>query len=172
MQDESILSEAISRLESTPCTNESQITKKNTNIEAIETFSNSYDSIQLNSLTPSLGSKNPPTMLISGVEVSIFPDIELSGVLRNKRKLRGALKLYFSKKDPLTENGAHYGAVLVLRHCQNNLAAGTTVRPAYCSVFDVFAGAWYAAPPQQLPAGSHLEINCHEIAVIWPTVTL
>lgn len=169
MQDETMLSGEMSRLAGLVPANDQEAQKNEGNIEAIESFLNSYDQIQLNDLEPSLGTNVVPGLLISGVQISVRPDIELRGAVRG-RNVVGAMKLYFSKVDPLTDAAAQYGAVTIKRYCEGNLAGGASVRPADCSVFDVFAGRLYVAPVAVSRRNQDLEAACDEIALRWPTI--
>jgi hypothetical protein len=100
----------------------------------------------------------------------VRPEIVLRGEARG-RAVAGALKHYFSKGDPLTGEAAQYGAVVMFAYCREHLAAGVTVRPRYCSVFDVFSGRHCVAPTAFTQRMRNIEAACAEIVTRWPSVT-
>jgi hypothetical protein len=169
MADESIITSEIGRLSSLVPSNEQEEQKYDGNIEAMQSFLNSYDGIDLHGLAPKVTANNPPHMAISGVDVSIRPDVLLAGDLRGK-EAGGALKLYFSKGDPLAQETGRHGAVTLFMHTRDNLPGSTIVRPQFCSIFDVFAGRNHPAPTAYSQRAKNLEFSCAEIAALWPTI--
>jgi len=61
------------------------------NIDALETFEAMLDDVDLKGAKPSLGVHNPPKLVIQNVEISIRPEIVLTGTGKNKQPLVGAL---------------------------------------------------------------------------------
>ena len=169
MLDESILTNEIVRLTNSVPANDQEGQKYDGNIEAIESCLNSHDQISFGDLTPSPGGNATPNLILSGVQISVRPDIELRGAVRN-RQVVGAMKLYFAKNDPLTEETARFGATLVRRYCEANLAIDSSVRPADCSVYDVFGGQVFVAPSAMSRRIQDIEASCDEIALRWANI--
>lgn len=169
MQDESPLKTELSSLLAATPSNDNEALKISLNIEAIESFLDSYDQIPLGNLTPSNGTNFTPHVILSGVSVSVRPDVELRGVIRGKDHA-GSLKLYFSKPDRLSKDAFQLGAVLLVHHCRNHVADAAEVKPANCFVFDVFGGQCYTAPSAFTLRFRNLEANCKEIADRWPLI--
>lgn len=168
MQDESILINEMNRLRSLSPSNDNEAQRNDGNVEAIGSFLNSYDQIQIGDLSPSRGNVSPPTLMMAGVQISIRPEIEIAGSMRG-RPVSGAIKLYFSKTDVLTDEMARYGAATIMRYAQTHASAGTNIRTSTCMVFDVFAGACHTAPSAITRRFQDLEAACEEIALRWPT---
>jgi hypothetical protein len=107
---------------------------------------------------------------MAGVEISVRPEFIISGQYR-QRNICGALKLYFSKDDPLTDHSAPYIAAIVQRFVENHIATvDTQARGEACQVFDVFAGQLFSAPNAITRRFNDMEAACNEIATVWPTV--
>jgi hypothetical protein len=145
MSDESILSREIARLDNAIPANDGEAQKFTNNIEAIRAFARSYSQIPLDGLSAKWGDNSSPKLLLSGVELSINPDVELSGKINGKDCV-GAIKLYFSKDEPLTDSMAKYGSVLLHSYVASHLAGEVWASPKHAIVFDVFAGTGVAAP--------------------------
>jgi hypothetical protein len=80
----------------------------------------------------------------------------------------GGVRLFFSKIDPLTEDGASSGAALVVKHFQEIVGDKMKIRPADCMILDVFAGRIYEAPLAVSRRMDQIEAACREIARFWP----
>lgn len=139
MQDESILTSEVSRMEGIEPANEQEGQKIDGNIEAIESFLNWYDQVDLSSLCPVASGGMPGGFLLGSVQISVRPEIELSGTIKGKAN-RGSIKLYLSKTDPLSDQAAGYGAACMMKHCQSNASDDQIVKPSNCSVLDIFWG--------------------------------
>jgi hypothetical protein len=169
MEDESVLTTEIDRLGALEPTNEQEEQKYALNIDAIQSFLNSYDCIEFDGLSPSLANQRQPHLMMRGVAVSVSPDIYTSGQFRG-REAAGAMKLYLSKGDPLSLETARHGAVVLYLHRRDALSGSTLVRPQFCSIFDVFAGQCHRAPTAHSQRIRNIEFSCAEIAALWPTI--
>lgn len=168
--DESTLMAEMARLEGLPAQDEYEEVRHRTNSEAIAALLDSYDRLRLKryELTRPAAEPAPPDLDVEGVAVSVQPDL----ILRHdvgERPAVGALKLYFSKAEPLTKASAGYATSLLLRYVREHLAgAGELVRPADCLAFDVFQGRLHKAPSGVLRRFDDVESACREIALQWP----
>lgn len=169
MQDDTVLTGEINRLNEAESANEQEAQKIALNIEAIESFLDSYDQIQLGDMNPTLGANSAPYLMLGGVSVSVRPDVEFRGVHRDK-DVAGAIKLYFSKNESLTTESAQFGAAVLMLHCQTQVDGQVTARPQLCSMFDVFTGVHYQARPAMSQRVQNLEHACREITIRWPGI--
>jgi hypothetical protein len=93
MTDESIIASEIGRLNSAVPTNEQEEQRYDGNVEAMQSFLDSYDAIEFHGLMPALADPRAPHVIFSGVDISVSPDIYTSGDVRG-REAAGALRNY------------------------------------------------------------------------------
>lgn len=167
--DQGILLSEHQRLSGLTPTSDYEESRYRTNAAAIESFLDAFDQFDLEGLTISPGPDSPPRLSIAGVEISVRPEFVVRGQHR-QRNVTGALKLYFSKDDPLTDHSAAYITAIVQRFVHENVAsADCPPRGQICQVFDVFAGQLHSAPNAITRRFNDLDAACSEIVAIWPT---
>ena len=167
--DESILTNETTRLSRAAPVNDYEETRFQTNGEALTSFLDTYDELDLTGLTIVAGPPDQPKLLYSNVEVSVRPEIHLRGNHPRHGDFTGALKLFFSKNAPLDADGAAYTTAVLYCFVQRHLAASAPARKQQCLVFDVFAGDVYSTPNASTRRINDVNAACREIALMWPT---
>jgi hypothetical protein len=143
----------------------------NSNIDALERFSEMLDKIDLLGATPVLGHNNPPHLKIHNVDVSVRPEIVLRGTAGKGRKCVGAIKLHFSKTWPMNEESAGYVSAIVQEFCGAHLLCGDEIiNPTYCQVIDVGSGEVFAGVKATTKRMKDVTAECQNIAALWPSI--
>jgi len=168
-KDEGRLLSEIARLNSAPSATEWESDRKRLATEAMQSFLEIADSIDLEGLIATAGGNDQPRLSIGGLEVSIRPEVLLSGTDRHGRPTAGALKLYFSKTNPLTEDAAAYIATVVHAFVEAHMPA-THTDARNCRVIDVFGQKVYTSPRASARRHNDLAAACEEIARAWDHV--
>jgi hypothetical protein len=165
--DEEKLVAEIERLNTKKPANESEEAKLRTNAEAIEAFLYGYDQLAVEDFKAKPGTNDAAKVIISEVEVSVRPDVMLSGTVRGKT-VGGAIKLYFSKETKLTDESAPYISALVHKFVLDKAKVEPSRR--HCQVLDVF-GKWVEeAPASTKTRMKDIEAACEEIRLLWGVV--
>jgi hypothetical protein len=168
-QDAGLLLSEIERLSEAPSATEWESSRKRLASEAMQSFLEMADEIDLDGLRATLGGNDQPRLSIGGLEVSVRPEILLTGIDRHGRPTAGALKLYFSKTSPLTEDSAAYIATAVHAFVEAHMRPAHA-EPRNCRVIDVFGQRVYTAPRASARRRSDLAAACEEIARAWELV--
>lgn len=135
--------------------------------EALEAFLDISDDFDLEGLTAVAGPHAPPRLPISGIDVSVRPDLVLRGTFRGK-KVVGALKFHFSKTGLLSEDAGLNIATVLHQYAEAHLlATGETASARHCAVLDVFAKRWYRAPTAYRMRRQTIAAACQEVALWW-----
>lgn len=164
-----IITRAIADLEAKPVSTDFQLQDRDLSVEALESFLDTVDQLDLSGLTVRAGDSDAAPLLIGGVSVSVRPDIVVTGQNRNGGTV-GCVKLYLSKSFPLNEAaGAYIGAVLT-RFTEGYLADDATADYRLCSVVDVFGQQVFTAPRAVQRRQNDIEAACEEIALLWSVV--
>jgi hypothetical protein len=164
-----IITRAIADLEAKPVSTDFQSQDRDLSIEALESFLDTVDQLDLSGLTVRAGDSDASPLLIGGVSVSVRPDVVVAGQNRNGGTV-GCFKLYLSKSFPLNEAaGAYIGAVLT-RFTNEYLAGDTTADYRLCSVLDVFGQQVFTAPRAVQRRQNDIEAACEEISLLWGVV--
>lgn len=103
------------------------------------------------------------------VEVSVAPDLLISGSNRKGEHFQGAVKLHFSKENGLDEEAGQYAGAL-LHHWASNHLTGHPVSRKHVIVIDIFEGACFRAPKATARKLQHVEAACEEVALRWAAV--
>jgi hypothetical protein len=146
-----------------------ELTRRGTGAEAVEAFLELAPAVDFLEAARRRGSKNPRRLEIGRVSISVRPEV----VLERESKdglLVGAVKLYFSKTNPLTEERAKYTGTILYRYAQERLSQDKKVDYRLCHVIDVFARKIYRAPRTYKQRLKDVEAACEEIARVWPFV--
>lgn len=112
---------------------------------------------------PSRPNPNAPDWQIGGVFISMYPDVELTGV-----NGVGAMKFHFTKERLARGVGTTMAALLW--HYRSQVLRVANVNPAYCAVYEPRVGATYV--PGRNPAAQvqNATLTCQMIATLWSTV--
>ncbi len=140
------------------------------NIDAIETFRQMLDVIDLKGATPALGARTAPTLTVRNVSISIRPEITLSGKGRSGAELVGALKLHFPTTYSLNEDTAGYISALMQEWSKANQTDGQTYGP-YCPVIDVGSRQMYPGVKSVARRLGDVEAACRNITDLWPGIS-
>jgi hypothetical protein len=136
-------------------------------VEAIERLMD-FDSFDfLEGLCASLGSVNAPKLVVSGVSISVRPEVILRGTDKKGRSIIGAVKLYIGKSIPLKDDSAAYVATTLHQYVERFLENQGTVAYKNCHVLDVFAGTAFHAPKAYQARRGDINAACEEIARSW-----
>ncbi len=82
----------------------------------------------------------------------------------------GAIKLYFSKSNPLNGDAANYVGATIHEFLQTFLDPQGTAKPRDCLLIDVFAESIFVAPRATKKRQKELADACHEIAAVWDSI--
>lgn len=142
----------------------------NSNIDAIESFMNMVDALDLRGATPILGAHKAPVVTFNGVDISVRPEITLEGVGVRGVPIVGGLKLHFPKANPLDARAGGY--VSAMLHCfsADHLPDKGTADGRLCMLVDVSAGRVYPGSISTKQKVRDLQAACAEIASRWPTI--
>ncbi|MGB3526524.1 MAG: hypothetical protein WBB32_11240 [Flavobacteriales bacterium] len=136
-------------------------------IEALERFVDAAaDLDHLESFKRNKGPKSAKKLPVKGVDISVQPEVILRHAVKGKRTV-GAVKLVFSKNNPLSNAQGECIAALLNAHLQDIKKADETVAVKHCLVVDVFAGQIYSPPKAFKRKMKDVEAACEEIAGRW-----
>jgi hypothetical protein len=166
--DETVLHDAITRLSRKTVKNDFEKSRNLTNVEALNSFLNSYQELETKNVTFSAAPVNPPKIEYSGVQVSVRPEILIKD--NQTKEIIGCLKLYFSKEHHLnSETGAYLGAILN-QYASKHLGAGANIKSKFCVAVDVLGQKIFTAPKAISRRITNVRAACEEIRLIWPTI--
>jgi len=146
---------------------EHEIQNRSLCISAIDAFAALWPSLDFGGFLPALGHPSPAKLRIHEVGISVRPELILHGVDDQGHPLIGAIKLRFSKTEPLPPDAAKYIAAAVEWHLEHVAGVGVTVSPVHCVVLDVFTGAITRAPRAKARRRADIAAACREIALGW-----
>lgn len=170
LTDEGPLTTEATRLYSLTGATAYEDARNRTNAEALEAFPECCEEIDLAGMTVQAGPNDCPKLVIHGISISVRPEFLLCGQHRGQG-CAGALKLYFSKDDRLTEDTALYITCVLMRYVQNHCQPTNHItRHANCQVVDVFGKQVYSAPRSTTRRFQDIDAACQELALLWPTV--
>lgn len=132
--------------------------------DALIHFMTLKDRLTFDGFIPNLGSDNAPKMTVSGVNVSVRPEIILSD---NANHIVGALKLYINKSNPLTDESGKYISTVVHRYLAEVISSDNYVSPGLCVVADVFGQTVHVAPKAYKRSMADIYSACQNIAILW-----
>jgi len=166
-EDERPLEMALDKLaEATPGNEHEQLVIAN-DIEALESFLNTYHNIVTDELAITAAPRSTVKLTYEGVRISVRPEILLQGTYRGN-EVAGAVKLHFGKTRPLTKDSASYVGALVLEATKNS--ANGSVSRRHCQVYDVLSGVVYPSPTAVTTRLRDIKAACAEIRLMWEAV--
>jgi hypothetical protein len=170
LHDTSLLEKAIAHLEARRPNNVFETRQIKGNIDAIETFIDLMQSVDLGGFTAKPGAHSAPHLVVNGVNISVRPEITLHRARRNGEKLVGAIKLHFPKSFALTPVAGEYISACVQLYCRDHLADHGSPTHERCFVIDI-GGARVHPGVKAIKARTRdVEDYCRQIGVIWPTI--
>jgi len=135
--------------------------------EAVLRFLDLESRLDLQGMTP-LHLPEHDKLDVSGVDVSVYPDLVLEGRDQRGRPQYGALKLHFPKSHPHTEAAAEYVGTLLRVHAKAAIGERGRVREDACIVVDVFGDRVMSAPRGYIRRWRDIGAACEEIRKAWP----
>jgi hypothetical protein len=169
-QNDEIIYRAIERLNNEVPATEWEAERNQLCIEALESFLEIGEAIELNGLDALRGEPDPRQLVVAQVAISVRPEVFLRGVDRFGVRTLGAIKLYFAKNTPLTETAALYISTTVHQFVSADLSVEAQPDYQRCMVIDVFNQEVYAAPRAYRRRRMDIEAACEEIARAWPAL--
>lgn len=167
-EDDGIIEAALDELAQKCVTSEFQEQDRDLSMEALESFLNMADSINLEGMVCQRGDADPPRLIISDVSVSVRPDILLSGLNRAGESVAGLLKLYLVKSYPLGNEAGSYIGTVLQQYAAGHLGSLGSVDHRQCLILDVFAQKIHLAPRAYKRRQDDIRAACAEIARAWP----
>ncbi|GJM35405.1 MAG: hypothetical protein DHS20C18_44060 [Saprospiraceae bacterium] len=108
-----------------------------------------------------------PKLNISGVDVSVNPDLIIRGTHRGQ-KVVGAIKLHISKGNQLDKEGAMNVATLLKEFVEGHVAEDDEkVHLSLCNSVDTFGQSMESAPKSFKRRMTHISSACEEIVLWW-----
>lgn len=163
--DYSIIDQSLYDLMEREVTSDFQEQDRDLSIEAIESFIELTDEYEFEGIEYNVPSENV-IINISGVDVSVKPDL----IQLNSTSNIGLLKLYFVKRNPLTETSGSYIGTVLHQYAMQNMEDTSNIDFRLCQTVDIFAKNVYTAPRTYIRRQNDIEAACQEIASVWPTV--
>jgi hypothetical protein len=139
--------------------------------DALEKFLNITGEFPIEGVTYRLGSHTAPKLTLSGVEVSVRPDIIIEGQLRG-RQIVGGIKFHYTVDDKkaLGLEGGRYVAALLRQWLSLHGPNDRHAHQNFCYSVDVFQEQVVAAPSSFARLYSQAEAACEEIGLRWDAI--
>ncbi len=102
---------------------------------------------------------------VSGVSVSIRPEVIISGKMRGKPFI-GAIKMHFSKTNQLDKEAGSFISTLLYQYLIETYPE-MKVRPEFCFSLDVFSSTVITAPKNFARKWMQITDACEEIKIRW-----
>jgi hypothetical protein len=141
-------------------------------VEAIERFMDFESFDFLSGFQAVLGHSDPPKLAVSGVEISVRPEIILRGKDKKGGAIVGSVKLYIGKTIPLRPDSAAYVTTTLHQYVDRFFENQGKVNHRHCYVLDVFAGEVHTAPKSFQARRGDIAAACEEIARAWADESL
>ena len=107
-------------------------------------------------------------MVLSGVTLSISPDLQLIG-RDKKRRATGAMKFHFPKSYSLDDDVGRWMAALLYVH-QSEILKDRLTSPHLCMVYDVRSDKIHRATGRYQSLMKHVSDACRMINSVWPSI--
>lgn len=168
MSKEEILASRIDDIYSRSTASKYEHTRSISNAEAIDSFLQFYENIDLADLAPSIAPDDQPKLRIGEINISVRPEIILNGDHKRYGQVVGGIKLYLVKRDTArldNELGKYPSSILYNYLGQQN----PNRRPLHqsCIIVDVFGKKQFSAPRTHKKILAHVRVACEEIADRW-----
>lgn len=164
MVAEEQLLEAATGLRTEPTASEFTRQDKLASADAIEDFLDAADKLEIDGLSAEGSDKSTSAVMeIAGVSVSVRPDVILKDPASGE--VVGAVKLHFSKTNPLSEKSREYVATTLRVYLTET--GNAHVDHTKCLVVDVPSQQVSHAPKGYKRKMNDIEAACEEIAARW-----
>ena len=166
--NEEVIYSEISRLEKKLAMSELQKEQINLSIDALESFLDVADEVVIKDYEfmredPSI----PTTLLISGVTIDVNPEIILRKMDLETGSQVGAVKIYFSKNFPLSDDAGKYMATILFQYLEAHFADVGVADYTNCYIIDAFNQKVFRTPRFNKRYRSDIQAACEEIARAW-----
>jgi hypothetical protein len=166
--NEEVIYAEIERLEKKLAMSELQKEQINLSIDSLESFLDVADEVVIKDYEflredPSI----PTTLLIAGTTIDVSPEIILRKMDLETGSFVGAVKIYFSKNYPLSDNAGKYMATLLYQYLEAHFADVGKADYSNCFVIDVFNQKVYRTPRYNKIYRADIHAACEEIARAW-----
>lgn len=133
--------------------------------QALMSFLNIAAQVPTNGYTPVEGNNAVPKLNVSGLDISVRPEVLLTDP--ENGAIVGGIKLYLGKTHPLSDSAMAIVSTVLYRYLAETLSDETAVAPQNCFVVDVFAGKVMHSPKTYKRNMQHVQAACNEIATLW-----
>jgi hypothetical protein len=163
------LAEAINDYALTKTKDDFEARMKKSNLEAMERFAAMAPGLTFGDAKVTAGPNAPQRRMVSGVSVSVRPDLQLTMGGGNVSTRRGAVKLNISKGAVHGQAAADYVGTL-LRHYIDDECPEGECDHQLCFTLDVFGEKLSASPKATVNRMKDIEAGCGEIARQWDSI--
>lgn len=109
-------------------------------------------------------------LLISGVEVSVYPEVLVEGIGKKGEPIVGAIKLNLTKTIPHATTSAGYVNTLLHWMVEEHLADRGEPAASLCRVVDIHTAIVHPCPAAMKQRKNQIADACQEIADRWPNL--
>lgn len=167
--NEKILEDCIATLNTKEFDSDHQRNQIKSSIEGLENTADRDVDINSNFVFTSYDGRNPK-MVVSGVEISVYPDLIIRSKSRNKNYI-GAMKLHLSKSVPVTGEGGKYVAAVLHRFTDQAIKSELEeTKQNHCLSYDVHTDSIEECPLSVKRRWDDIDAGCKNIAAIWPSI--
>lgn len=169
-KNKAILDAAIKRIEAKNPKSTNATSDKVNQIAVLEIVRDSADQMpDFSGMEFSTPSRDSTKMTISGVEISVYPDLILTGVIR-KKNVVGAIKIHTSKGNQLKKNEGSKAALILRYFMEHHSKIEDSKSTSYklCYSYDTFSSGWASSPQHHTQIMSEVTAACEEISQRWP----
>jgi hypothetical protein len=168
-RDELQLVETLRQWHAAPINSEHDRHRWQSNIEAVESFAEFHRQLRWPGFSATRGGNRQPKLEFGGLELSVRPDVLLRRTSPRFGELIGAVRLYFGKHEPLSEQAARYSSAVLLEFLRQH-HADLQPSPKHTLMVDVFGQKVFQAPASSHRLLSDVKNACMEIARMWEIV--
>jgi hypothetical protein len=168
-RDELELVETLREWHATPVNSQYDRHRSQSNIEAVESFVEFHRQLRWLGFMATRGGNRQPQLEFGGLKLSVRPDLILRRTSPRFGELVGAVRLYFGKHQPLSEQAGRYSSAVLLEFLTQH-HGDLQPNPKHTLVVDVFAQQVFQAPTASHRLLSDVKNACTEIARMWEIV--
>lgn len=141
--------------------------RRATNVAAMEAFQTLVQTLPLDELSLFEAHDDAPHVVFGGVDVSVRPEVIVTGSDSKGLPRVGAIKLLLSQGHPLDETTGLYSATVLHHFVEQHLGDLGRADPQLCFVVDVFQQKVWTAPRHSKRRAQDIGAACEEIAAMW-----
>ncbi|WP_452030408.1 hypothetical protein [Azospirillum palustre] len=170
MEDIGILEKRISVIDQKVPANTYEQRKNLGNIEAIEKFINIADNLDFFGATPHLGPQVTQSLKIRNVDISVRPEILLTGKNTKGKPTVGGIKLHFPSSSALSVDCASYVSAGLQEYFRWFHSDDGSVDHRINFVIDIGGGVIHEGAKSVKQRMKDIEAACEQIATLWPNI--